>query len=305
MNTFDELARLILKRLGTGDDAMWQGSTGTRPAISSQALFEEMQRVTAPSVLILDEFDRIRSESVRRDVANLIKTLSNRAWDAVHRVVVVGVGPSAEAILGQHESFGRCTPQLRIGPLIQNHVKRFLEKAGEELSVRIPEQIVSSIAKDSAGIPWYPHIIGFEMIISLLARDNHSRSVNEDDYAKAVRVAGHEAFRDILRSHKKVVYRLTADEKKVLKEVCSVHTALTKREIKERVLKHTDVSPNQFEDVWHTLQEKKWLWYLVDERVKFPLPLMKTRLRMLIGWWRPRASRRRTAEDSRQGKLFD
>jgi len=264
-----------------------------------------MQRVTAPSVLILDEFDRIRSESVRRDVANLIKTLSNRAWDAVHRVVVVGVGPSAEAILGQHESFGRCTPQLRIGPLIQNHVKRFLEKAGEELSVRIPEQIVSSIAKDSAGIPWYPHIIGFEMIISLLARDNHSRSVNEVDYAMAVRGAGHEAFRDILRSHKKVVYRLTADEKKVLKEVCSVHTALTKREIKERVLKHTDVSPNQFEDVWHTLQEKKWLWYLVDERVKFPLPLMKTRLRMLIGWWRPRASRRRTAEDSRQGKLFD
>ncbi|HEY0419050.1 MAG TPA: ATP-binding protein, partial [Acetobacteraceae bacterium] len=80
-------------------------------------------------VLLIDEFDRVRSEELRANLAETIKNLS----DAGARVtfLVVGVARSLDDLLGHHPSIQRNVLGLHLAPMEDAEIRRMMEKGTE------------------------------------------------------------------------------------------------------------------------------------------------------------------------------
>lgn len=197
-------------------------------------------RGVGKAIVVLDEYDVVAAsnKTFHRAVAELIKTLADHSHDCDARIVIVGIGQSAQVLLGRHESIERSATEIHLNPLTANAVRAFLASAEDELKVRFSRAVKDSLVDTSSGYPYFVHLVGLECLAAMHRRDSHDRVVGEHDYKEAIGRAVRRAFRAELRKYSNAMRNLDQLAMSVVREIASLGRRdrhVTEDELQKRV----------------------------------------------------------------------
>jgi Cdc6-like AAA superfamily ATPase len=131
-------------------------------------------------ILVLDEYDRIADSHFRRDVAELIKNLSDRA--ARVQLVITGVASNLDELIGFAPSIRRNIVGLPMRPLNLAEVAEILRLGEQAAGLKFADAAISMIATMSNGSPYLVRLLGHRA--GMAALDQHGTRV-EPAHAKA------------------------------------------------------------------------------------------------------------------------
>jgi hypothetical protein len=141
-------------------------------------LFSEI--VGTRVILILDEYDRVADEAFRRDVAELIKNLSDRA--ARVQLVLTGVASNLDELIGYAPSIRRNIVGLPMRPLQLSEVRAILQLGEAAAGLRYSEDATAMISTISAGSPYLVRLFGHRAGLEAL---NAGKPVVDATHARA------------------------------------------------------------------------------------------------------------------------
>jgi hypothetical protein len=136
-------------------------------------------------ILLIDEFDRVQSESLRRELAETIKGLSDAK--ALVTVLVVGVAQSLEELLGQHPSIQRAIVGVHLAPMDARDIRRMIVSGAAVTRIGFPDRVIDAITVFARGMPYYAHLLC--LYVARAARARGGTEVTMADLREAVRDA--------------------------------------------------------------------------------------------------------------------
>lgn len=146
-------------------------------------LAELFSEVTGTRVIIiLDEYDRVLDPAFRRDVAELIKNLSDRA--ARVQLVLTGVAQNLDELIGYAPSIRRNIVGLPLRPLTAPEVREVVGIGERAADLRYSDEAISMITAMAGGSPYLVRLIGHQA--GLAALDARHSVVSDDDSRLAV-----------------------------------------------------------------------------------------------------------------------
>jgi Cdc6-like AAA superfamily ATPase len=203
-DTFDTLSKKILSQINLIQDRQKVGFQPGKQMKYVPAL-DAIKNVTLSGVvdllgtlgtkqvviIILDEFDRIKSRKARIAVADMIKTLSDYSVPAT--LILVGVGETVDALISEHRSIGRALVQVQMPRMSTDELIEILEKGGNKLGVPFSAASQKKISFLSQGLPHYTHLLGLHSVRNAIELGMTSvQAVNVDNaIKKAVSDAQH------------------------------------------------------------------------------------------------------------------
>lgn len=152
-------------------------------AFGPRELADVLAGVTGTRVLIiLDEYDRVIDPSFRRDVAELIKNLSDRA--ARVQLVLVGVAQNLDELIGYAPSIRRNIVGLPMRPLTSGEVKDLLVIGEQAADIRYSDESRQMITTMAGGSPYLVRLLSHAA--GLAAIDAQARVVTAEHGRAAV-----------------------------------------------------------------------------------------------------------------------
>jgi Cdc6-like AAA superfamily ATPase len=134
---------------------------------NSENIRETFQLVDNRSIIIIDEFDKVSDATLKRDMADTIKTLSDNA--VATTLILVGVGDSIDDLIAEHKSIERNIVQVPMKRMVKYELLEIIDKGltkCEELTIENePRQ---RIADYSQGLPYYTHLLTRECALAAL-----------------------------------------------------------------------------------------------------------------------------------------
>ncbi len=109
-------------------------------------------------VVVLDEFDRLESASVRQEVADTIKYLSDRNVPCT--VVLVGVSDDVDGLIADHRSIERCLAQVNMPRMSRDELEEIVTRCLNRVGMRAEPSALHEISRISSGLPHYTHLLG-------------------------------------------------------------------------------------------------------------------------------------------------
>jgi Cdc6-like AAA superfamily ATPase len=129
--------------------------------ITSDQVQENLERLVDGNnlvIVILDEFDRIQNDDVRRSIADTIKSMSDHG--ARSTLIIVGVADAVTDLIAQHESVERNLIQIQMPRMSASELEDIVRKAIPQLGMEIDPVALSQISFFSRGFPYYTHKLG-------------------------------------------------------------------------------------------------------------------------------------------------
>jgi len=157
------------------DSLLPEGSFGPREVSD---LFADV--VGTRVILILDEYDRIPDPNFRRDVAELIKNLSDRA--ARVQLVLTGVAANLDELIGFAPSIRRNIVGLPMRPLTPVEVKAILALGEEATGLHFSDDVIAMIATMASGSPYLVRLLGHQAGLAALKQN---RTQIDESHARA------------------------------------------------------------------------------------------------------------------------
>ena len=130
-------------------------------------------------IIILDEYDRVLDPSFRRDVAELIKNLSDRA--ARVQLVLTGVAQNLDELIGYAPSIRRNIVGLPMRPLTNNEVRDVIAIGEQAADIRFSDEAVTMVTTMAGGSPYLVRLIAHQAGLAALTDrqsivdENHGR----------------------------------------------------------------------------------------------------------------------------------
>lgn len=169
--SFDEMFRAFAARIPllyhadispTGDEEEHLRSIAdliSEGPLDPRELAELFGRIVGTRViLILDEYDRVQDVTFRRNVAELIKNLSDRA--ARVQLVLTGVASSLEELVGFTPSIRRNLVGLGVGPMDAAAMNEILDRAEAATGLSFLPEARVRITRMAAGSPYLVRLLG-------------------------------------------------------------------------------------------------------------------------------------------------
>lgn len=149
----------------------------------ARELADVMAGVVGTRVLvILDEYDRVIDVNFRREVAELIKNLSDRA--ARVQLVITGVALNLDELIGYAPSIRRNITGLPMRPMNSTEVKELLRLGERAAEIRYDNAALAMITQMAGGSPYLVRLLGHQA--GLLAMNDNRSVVGDTDARKAV-----------------------------------------------------------------------------------------------------------------------
>jgi hypothetical protein len=179
--SFEQIWKSIFKQLKAKIDGN-EINVLLPPNPHCEDIREGFDVLDGPSIIILDELDRITDAAVQRALADTIKTLSDNSVDTT--LIMVGVADSVDQLITEHRSIERAFRQIRLRPMSKPEV---LELLGKGLA-RCPGLDILPSAKDriadySQGLPFYAHLLAREAALHAVESDRTYLVMADLDYA--------------------------------------------------------------------------------------------------------------------------
>jgi len=146
------------------------------------ALFSQL--VGTRVVIALDEYDRVADPAFRRNIAELIKNLSDRA--ARVQLILTGVASNLDELIGFTPSIRRNIVGLPVGPMPEAEMRDILTRAELATGIDFLPPAASLITRMAGGSPYLVRLLGNRAASRTL--DERRQSVDEGDV-----IAGTEA----------------------------------------------------------------------------------------------------------------
>ncbi len=153
--------------------------------IDPRELADLFQKIVGTRViLVLDEYDRVADPAFRRNVAELIKNLSDRA--ARVQLVLTGVASNLDELIGFTPSIRRNIVGLAVGPMADAELAEILRRAEQATGLLFAPDARALIVRMSGGSPYLVRLLGNRAAGRAL--DDRRQAVGEGDV-----IAGTEA----------------------------------------------------------------------------------------------------------------
>lgn len=128
-------------------------------AVDPRELADLFQKVVGTRIiLVLDEYDRVADPAFRRDVAELIKNLSDRA--ARVQLILTGVASNLDELIGFTPSIRRNIVGLPVGPLAEPDLLEILIRAEEATGLSFAAEARDLVVRMSGGSPYLVRLLG-------------------------------------------------------------------------------------------------------------------------------------------------
>ncbi len=127
--------------------------------VDPRELADLFQKVVGTRIiLVLDEYDRVADPAFRRDVAELIKNLSDRA--ARVQLLLTGVASNLDELIGFTPSIRRNIVGLAVGPMGDGELLEILSRAEEATGLAFAPDARALIVRMSGGSPYLVRLLG-------------------------------------------------------------------------------------------------------------------------------------------------
>lgn len=128
-------------------------------------------------ILILDEYDRVADPAFRRDVAELIKNLSDRASRV--QLLLTGVASNLDELIGFTPSIRRNIVGLAVGPMGADEMREILARAEAATGLAFARDARELILTMAGGSPYLVRLLGGRA--GARALDDGRRAVGAED----------------------------------------------------------------------------------------------------------------------------
>lgn len=202
--TFAGIWRAIFKQLTiTRTDSDQLTMDGLLPEnIGSEDIRETFQSADSPSIVIIDEVDRIAATDTAVLLADTIKTLSDNSVDTT--LVLVGVADSVDQLIAEHQSIERALVQIHMPRMSEGELVEIVEKGLRQTDITIDEQVKHEIAGLSQGLPSCTHLLARHAAI--VAVENEHTRINSEDLVQAVKDAVENQQQSIVNAYEKATH---------------------------------------------------------------------------------------------------
>jgi hypothetical protein len=118
-----------------------------------------VQSFPNPSVVVIDEFDRVPLDNdARRLMADTIKLFSDTGVQAT--IILVGVADSIGELMAEHLSISRNIALIPVEPMTTNELGEIIRKGYDHVGLEYDDALPREIAELSQGYPHYTHLLG-------------------------------------------------------------------------------------------------------------------------------------------------
>jgi Cdc6-like AAA superfamily ATPase len=125
--------------------------------VSPDAIAELLSTLPPFVVLVIDEFDRLRTKAGAA-FADMIKALSDRGADTT--IVLVGVAEDISQLVANHASVERCLRQIQLPRMSDKEVEQIIDKGLAKTEMTVGSgKVKSRIVSVSQGFPHYAHLL--------------------------------------------------------------------------------------------------------------------------------------------------
>lgn len=114
-------------------------------------------------LLIIDEADSISDNHVKKQIAELIKQLSDA--DSAFKIMVVGISDTGQKLVAGHKSIERCLGEVKLDRLGKNELRRIIEEGQKKIighKVKFDGSVITSIVNISNGYPYFTHLLALK-----------------------------------------------------------------------------------------------------------------------------------------------
>ncbi len=186
---------------------------------TSEALISEM--ASRKVVLIIDELHRA-SPSFREDLVDFMKACRGGSED-YPVIVLIGTTLDAERLVGQDPGIDRFVKELLVEPLTDDEAQFIVTKGFERLQLQVPDELVETIIRTSAGAPTIVQSVCLDMAEACLDRDDEY--LTQADYEAAVKTYLAENGRRLAGVYLKAIEQV--GPKKYRKQILTAMASLT------------------------------------------------------------------------------
>ena len=136
-------------------------------------------------IIVIDEFDKLKDDKSKAQIADTLKLLSDEAANATF--FIVGVSDAVGDLLKGHESIGRALGQVEMPRMSDSEIIDIFQKRLSRLGMRISNEAQWDCVFICKGLPHYAHLLGLHA--SQVACDRHSLLIEQSDITVATKRA--------------------------------------------------------------------------------------------------------------------
>lgn len=184
-DVFQTLWETVFRKLGVA----WE-----REVLRPEGVRERLAEAGEPTLIVIDELDRLADDPSLSLLADTIKLLSDDPADAT--LVLVGVADSVDDLIGDHASIARALRQVRIPRMSPRELRAIVSRGMGESSLSISEAHLERVASLSEGLPYYTHALG--LYAATRAIEDDRDGVNDQDIQAAILMAVSKSQQSIL-----------------------------------------------------------------------------------------------------------
>ena len=156
-----------------------------------------LEKFEVPSIILIDEIDRISDQQTLTSIADTIKTLSDHSVNTT--LILVGVADSLDSLIREHQSIERALVQIQMPRMKLGELRELISKGLDVLGMTMDDAVSSRICRLSNGLPHYTHSLALHSCQA--AVDRGSLAVTQVDLITAVNVSISQAQQSIVRSY--------------------------------------------------------------------------------------------------------
>lgn len=245
------------------------------------------------TLLIIDEFDRVRDDQTKTRLAEMIKHFSDARSKT--KIVIVGVAETLNELIGQHESLSRSLAQIGLQRMDDVELSDIVKRGSQRTEARFADRVVKKVVRLADGFPHFVHLACLYAAMyageSLLSSHRERPEVGEKEYLLGLKSAISKAEHSLQDAYKLAV--VTTRRKSDIYELTLGAIALSEerdvqvREIAKNasLFAKSELRPEKFSNSLGELikdERGRVLTKVRDGYYKFSNPLMRPYVRFLL-----------------------
>ncbi len=170
--------------------------------VGSEDIRETFQSADSPSIIIIDEVDRIAATETAVLLADTIKSLSDNSANTT--LVLVGVADSVDQLIEEHQSIERAAVQIHMPRMSVSELSEIIDKGLSQAGMTIEPEAKKSIAGLSQGLPSCTHLMA--RTAALVAVNDGRTNIGTLDLPQAVSDAVANQQQSVVNAYEKATH---------------------------------------------------------------------------------------------------